>query len=163
MSEEKKGMFIYSVRSSTLKFFALISASLILLVSIFAFGGARAVEASLGVDVRLDGIKTNEDRLEFINKFGIEVVGEPKESESFAVPERFDRIMSLYNEIQKQQGLDLTKYKNKKVTRYTYSVGNYEGYEGEVNVNLIVYRNTVIGCDVSSVDPMGFVKPLIKL
>lgn len=156
-------MFIYSVRSSTIKFFALISAALILLISIFAFGGGRAVEASVGVDIRLDGMKTNEDRLEFISKFGVEVAGEPKESESFAVPEKFDRVVSLYNEIQKQQGLDLTKYKNKKVTRYTYSVNNYEGYEGEVNVNLIIYRNTVIGCDISSADPMGFVKPLIKL
>lgn len=156
-------MFIYSVRSSTVKFFALISASLILLVSIFAFGGARAVQASVGVDIRLDGMKTNEDRLEFINSFGIEVAGEPKESERFAVPDNFDRVLSAYNEIQKQQGLDLTKYKNKKVTRYTYSVSEYEGYDGEVNVNLIIYRNTVIGCDVSSVDPMGFVKPLIKL
>ena len=66
------------------------------------------------------------------------------------------------NEIQKLQGLDLTKYKNKKVTRYTYTANDYEGYDGEVNVNLIVYRNTVIGCDVSSVDPTGFVKPLIE-
>jgi len=156
-------MFIYSVRSSTVKFFALISAALILLVSIFAFGGAHAVQASVGVDIRLDGIKTNEDRLEFINRFGVEVAGEAKESEKFSVPENFDRVLSAYNEIQKQQGLDLTKYKNKNVTRYTYSAAGYEGYEGEVNVNLIIYRNTVIGCDVSSVDPKGFVKPLIKL
>lgn len=156
-------MFIYSVRSSTVKFFVLIAATLAVLAGVLVFGSGAAVAASVGADIKLGGMKTNEDRLEFINQFGINVVGEAKESESFAVPETFDRILSAYNEIQKQQGLDLTKYKNKKVTRYTYTVNDYEGYDGEVNVNLIVYRDTVIGCDVSSVRPDGFIKPLIKL
>jgi len=156
-------MFIYSVKGSTVKFFALIIATIALLGAILFFGNTNAVAASVGVDISLGGMKTNEDRLEFISQFGISVAGEAKESESFAVPEKFDRVLSEYNEIQKQQGLDLTKYKNKKVTRYTYSVGDYEGYDGEVNVNLIIYRDTVIGCDISSAEPSGFVKPLIKL
>ena len=156
-------MFIYSVRSSTIKFFLLIAVTLVVLGVILFMGNAGVVTASAGADVSLSGIKTNEDRLEFISQFGIEVAGEPKESEKFAVPARFDRVLSEYNEIQKAQGFDLTKYKNKKVTRYTYSVSDYEGYDGEVNVNLIVYRNTVIGCDISSVDPGGFIKPLIEL
>ena len=156
-------MFIYSVRSSTIKFFLLVVAALALLAGILLFSNTNAVAASVGADIKLGGIKTNEDRLEFISQFDINVVGEAKESESFAVPENFDRVLAQYNEIQKRQGLDLTKYKNKKVTRYTYSVNDYEGYDGEVNVNLIVYRNTVIGCDVSSAEPSGFVKPLINL
>ena len=156
-------MFIYSVRGSTVKFFLLIAVTLVVLCAILFFGSTGAVAASVGADIKLSGIKTNDDRLEFISQFGLSVAGEAKESESFAVPERFDRALMQYNEIQKQQGLDLSKYKNKKVTRYTYSVGDYEGYEGEVNVNLVIYRNTVIGCDISSVDPSGFVKPLIKL
>jgi hypothetical protein len=156
-------MFIYSVRGSTVKFFLLIAVTLVVLCAVLFFGSAGAVAASVGADVKLSGIKTNEDRLEFISQFGLSVSGEAKESESFAVPERLDRVLSEYNEIQKQQGFDLTKYKNKKVTRYTYSVGDYEGYDGEVNVNLIIYRNTVIACDVSSADPTGFVRPLIKL
>lgn len=156
-------MFIYSVRGSTIKFFLLIAVTLVVLCAIIIFGSTGAVAASVGADIKLSGIKTNEDRLAFISQFGLSVSGEAKESESFAVPERLDRVLGEYNEIQKQQGLDLTKYKNKKVTRYTYSVGDYEGYDGEVNVNLIIYRNTVIACDVSSVDPSGFVRPLIKL
>ena len=156
-------MFIYSVRGSTIKFFLLIAVTLVVLCAIIIFGSTGAVAASVGADIKLSGIKTNEDRLAFISQFGLSVSGEAKESESFAVPERLDRVLGEYNEIQKQQGLDLTKYKNKKVTRYTYSVGDYEGYDGEVNVNLIIYRNTVIACDVSSADPSGFVRPLIKL
>ena len=67
-----------------------------------------------------------------------------------------------YNEIQKDQGLDLSKYAKKKVTRYTYTLKDYNEYDGEVYVNLLVYRGRVIGCDVSSADPEGFVEPLIK-
>ncbi len=156
-------MFIYSVRSSTIKFFVLIVATLAVLAGILLFGSGNAVAASVGADIKLGGMKTNEDRLEFISQFGINVAGEPKESEEFAIPEKFDRVLSEYNEMQKLQGLDLTKYKNKKVTRYTYAVNDYEGYDGAVNVNLIVYRNTVIGCDISSVEPTGFVKPLFKI
>ena len=79
-------MFIYSVRGSTVKFFALIVASLLVLTGIFVFGGGNAVAASVGADIKLGGMETNEDRLEFISQFGINVVGEAKESESFAVP-----------------------------------------------------------------------------
>jgi len=60
-------------------------------------------------------------------------------------------------------GLDLSKYAKKKVTRYTYEIDGYEDYDGAVMVNLLVYRNRIIGCDVSSADPEGFVKELIKL
>ena len=155
-------MFICSVRSSTVKFFAIIVLAIAILGACLLFGTGAEVTAAI-LDVRLDGMKTNEDRLEFISQFGIEVAGEARESEKFAIPENFDRVLSAYNEIQKEQGFDLTKYKNKKVTRYTYSVKGYEGYEGDVNVNLIIYRDTVIGCDISSVDPNGFVKPLIKI
>lgn len=155
-------MFICSVRGSTVKFFAVIAITLLLLAGVLLFGGFGTVAASANSDVKLGGIKTNEDRIAFIGQFGISVKSEPKESESFSVPENFDRVISGYNEIQKSQGLDISKYKNKKVTRYTYEAESYGDYEGTVYVNLIIYRNTVIACDVSSADPNGFVEPLIK-
>ena len=112
-------MFIYSVRASTLRFFAVIILTIAMLLGIvlFARNEATAYTAATGVD--FSGIKTNEDRLAFISKFVSGVSGEPCETISFSVPENFDRIMLAYNEIQKSQGLDITKYKNKKVTRYT--------------------------------------------
>lgn len=155
-------MFIYSVRGSTVKFFAVIALTLALLAGVLLFGGFGSVAASVNSDVKLGGIRTNEDRIAFISQFGIKVKEEPKESDSFSVPENFDRVISGYNEIQKSQGLDISKYKNKKVTRYTYEAEGYSDYSGTVYVNLIIYRNTVIACDVSSADPSGFVEPLIK-
>lgn len=156
-------MFVYSVRASTIKFFSVIVLTLLVLVGILALGSSAedsVYTASSNID--FSGVKTNDERVGFISQFGITVKPEPVEEEEFRVPENFDRVISGYNEIQKRQGLDITKYKNKKVVRYTY-----EGERGEnrdaVYVNLVIYKGTVIACDVSSTSPEGFVEPLVRL
>lgn len=156
-------MFVYSVRASTVKFFAVIVLTIAVLITAIAVGNSAALTTSAEGGVKFGGIKTNEDRLAFISQFGINVAGEPKESVTFSVPENFDAVIAGYNELQKAQGLDISKYKNKKVTRYTYEVTSYDGYDGAVNVNLIIYKNTVVACDISSADPKGFIEPLVKL
>ena len=156
-------MFIYSFRASTLKFFGVIALTLAILVTAIAVGQSGVLAASADVKINFSGIETNEERLEFIKQFGVMVSGEAKESVSFTVPENFDTVIAGYNELQRSQGLDITKYKNKKVTRYTYEASGYGDYDGEVLVNLIIYKNTVVACDVSSADPTGFVDPLVKL
>lgn len=155
-------MFVCSIRASTVKFFAIVLLTLTVLIGALAVGNA-VVEASAGVGIDFGGIKNNEDRINFISQFGIKITGEPSESVSFTVPENFDRVISGYNELQKSQGLDISKYKNKKVTRYTYQTDSYKDYEGTVNINLIIYRNTVVACDVSSAEPGKFIAPLVKL
>lgn len=155
-------MFVYSFRASSLKFFGVIALTLIVLISAIAIGQAGALPASAAGEIDFGGISTNDDRIEFISQFGIEVSGEPSESVTFSVPEDFDTVISGYNEIQKRQGLDISKYKNKKVTRYTYEIDGYGDYDGPVYVNLIVYKSAVVACDVSSADPNGFVEPLVK-
>ena len=156
-------MFVYSFRASSLKFFAVIVLTVAVLITAIAVGQAGAVTANASAEINFGGIKTNEDRIAFISQFGIDVSGEADEEVTFSVPEKFDTVIEGYNQIQKAQGLDISKYKNKKVTRYTYEIDNYGDYKGTVCVNLIVYRNTVVACDVSSLDPSGFVEPLVKL
>ena len=119
------------------------------------------MSAASGVD--FGGVKTNEDRIAFISQFGIEVSGDPKEEITFRIPDKLEGVLAGYNELQKMQGLDLSKYKNKKVTRYTYEIDGYGDYTGPVCVNLIVFRNRIIACDVSSADPSGFIEPLVKM
>ena len=156
-------MFIYSFRASTLKFFGVIALTLVILVTAIAVGKSGVVAASADAKINFGGIETNEERIAFIKQFGVDVSGEAKESVTFTVPENFDSVISGYNELQRSQGLDITKYKNKKVTRYTYETEKYGDYDGAVYVNLIIYKNTVVACDVSSADPTGFVEPLVKL
>ena len=162
--KKEEAMFIYSVRASTIKFFSVIVLTLLVLVGILVIGGqgADTVYAVSG-NIDFSGVKTNEDRIAFISQFGIKVKSEPAEEVEFRVPENFDRVIMGYNEIQKRQGLDISKYKNKKVVRYTYEAENYNGKDGGVFVNLVVYKGTVIACDVSSSSPDGFIEPLVKL
>ena len=153
-------MFIYSLRASTLKFFAVICVALVTLIALIAFVPAYGEDGKTvasEVEYDYDGIKTGEDRIEFLRQFGWEVKSEPVEVVEVTIPAEFDKIFTGYNEIQKRQGLDLSEYRKKKVTRYTYEVTNYQGAEGVVYANILVYRNRVIGGDICSADVSGFI------
>lgn len=159
-------MFIYSMRASSVKFFSVIALTLAVLVGLLVFGrGDGGTVYASSADVDFSGIKTEEDRVRFISQFDVKVKGEPVETEEFRVPENFDRVIAGYNEIQKKQGLNIEKYKNKKVTRYTYEIEGYEhdGKKADAVVNLVIYKGTVVACDISSASPDGFVLPLVKL
>ena len=156
-------MFVYSLRASTLKFFAVVCVALTALVTMITFipgydgGGLGYISAGSEKEIKYDKIKTNEDRVNFLSQFGWQVKSEPVESADITLPSEFDKIFTGYNEIQKRQGLDLSKYKNKTVTRYTYEITNYEGEDGRVFANVIVYRGKVIGGDVCSADVNKFI------
>ena len=100
--------------------------------------------------------ETNEERLEFISRFGWEVEQEPTEILEVLIPQEFDQVYTDYNILQQKQGYDLSKYQGKRCKRYTYEVTNYSGEEGEVYLNLLVYKNKVIGGDVCSAQIDGF-------
>lgn len=155
-------MFVYSLRASTVKFFGVTVLSVAALVTLLIFIPTAETAVSGGVvdvseTVRFDKIKTAEDRISFLRQFGIEVDPEPVEEAEVTIPAEFDKVYTSYNELQKRQGFDLTRYQKKDAMRYTYRVTNYEGYDGEVLVSMIVYKKTVIGGDVCSAEHDGFI------
>lgn len=155
-------MFIYTIRASTIKFFGCIILCIAVLVLLLTLGQAETVYASaVGREINYGGMKTNEDRIAFIEGFGIKVKPEPITEETFTMPEDFDRVILGYNQIQRTQGLDLTKYSRKRVTHYAYEVTNYDS-DGTVFVNLLVYRGRIIGADISSMADGGFVSSLTE-
>lgn len=154
-------MFIYSVRAATVKFFLLIGATLAILLIILGVGDGGAVYAAAdGTEVNYGGITTNEERVRFIESLGVMVKDEAATDETFCAPDSFDRIILGYNEVQKSQGLDLTKYRGKRITHYAYEVENFD-YNGTVYANLYIYKGRVVGCDISSLDGEGFISPLV--
>lgn len=156
-------MFIYSIRASTLKFIAL-TLFLAVVIGVVAITAETesVLAVSLATEIDYSGVKTKDQRIAFMKNFGIEVDSGSEEEESFRMPDNFDRVILGYNQLQLKQGLDLSKYKNKKVTRYTYKLTNYKG-EGEVYANLFVYRSKIVACDISSANPEGFVIPLTQV
>lgn len=153
-------MFYVSVKSSSLKTVALIAA-----VAIFAtIGGVYAVKKSKSAPVAsMNGIVykagTAEERLSFLSQFGWEVEEEPAEVKEVIIPEEFDDVYNQYNVIQKEQKLDLEKYKGARVKCWSYNVKNYPGYEnsdGVIRANMLVLDGVVIGGDISSTELSGF-------
>ena len=152
-------MFIRTVRAWRLKLFLMLALSAALVTALILcipVQAVTAVSASDGSKV-YTGVKDNEDRVEFLRRFGWEVEGEPSETVNVTVPEVFDEIFEGYNKLQNEQGLDLSRYRRKTVTRYTYTVTNYPHYDGVVYATLLVYRGRVIGGDVCSAEADGFI------
>lgn len=151
-------MFIYTIKASSLKFFLVLILSVAALVTLISVipeydsaGDAAVVAINYGK------VKTNGDRVGFISTFGYAVNPEGYETETVKIPETFDAAYVEYNEIQRSQGLNLKSYRGKTVTRYSYYVSNYEGYNGKVIITLLVYKNRIIGGDVTGMDGEGFV------
>ena len=156
-------MFIYSMRANTLKLIAVICVALTVLITLivfvptYAIPSQNATDADAAVSYSYDKIKTEADVIGFLGQFGWQVDATPIEVKTVTVPSEFDKVYSAYNELQRSQGLNLTKYRGKDVERYTFSVTNYEGADGPVYANVLVYRNRVIGGDICSADVTGFV------
>lgn len=167
-------MFIYSFKASSIKFFGVICVALAALITLIAFvpayaggesskpsGGvavdAPEAESGVTVSIRYDKVKSADDAAKFLSQFGWVVDAGSAETREVTIPREFDKVFAGYNELQKSQGLDLSKYKKKTVTRYTFVITDYEGYEGTVYANVLVYRNRVIGGDICSADVNGFI------
>ncbi|MDR2933262.1 MAG: DUF4830 domain-containing protein [Oscillospiraceae bacterium] len=127
-----------------------------------AFGGTVEVDSTTPVsekNVKVQKVtgKTNEDRLDFIKSFGWEIEEEPSEIMEVIIPAEFDDVYDNYNAIQKKQGMDLKSLAGKRCKRYSYVVTNYPGTDQAVRVNLLVYKNKIVGGDVCSLDANGFI------
>ena len=158
-------MFIFSVKASTIKVIALTLASLTALVVLITLIPQFTPTAAnlMYTDVasyNFTKVRTNEERIEFLSQFGWVVEASPIETKEVTIPSEFDKVFVGYNDIQKQQGLDLSKYKTKEVTRYTYKVTNYPDSNETVLANILVYRGRVIGGDICSANADGFVLSL---
>lgn len=151
-------MFVYSLRASTLRFFGVIAVSLAVLIALIALVPTYAAEGSQPTaSYSYEKVRSEDDAEKFLAQFGWIVDATPIEVTEVTMPDEFDKIFAAYNEIQKEQGLDLAKYKRKKLTRYTFEITNYEGYDEKVLANVLVYRGKVVGGDVCSADVEGFV------
>ncbi len=156
-------MFIYTVKSSTLKLFSCILAAILVTLALVLFIPSKEAVTvfATGKTVYTD-VKDNEARIEFLKQFGWTVEQNPITEATVTIPETFDEVFTGYNELQKKQGLDLSKYKRKEVTRYTYLITGYPEYDGKVFANLIVYKDKVIGGDICTESANGFIHGFSK-
>jgi hypothetical protein len=98
------------------------------------------------------GIKNNEARVAWLKELGWQVEDSPALIEELLIPDTFDESYTDYLALQSGQGFDLAQYCGKRVKRYTYTVLNYEGFDGGMQAALLVYRNKIIGGQLQAAD-----------
>lgn len=101
------------------------------------------------------GVSDNDSRVEFLKSFGWEVDTTPVESSQVKIPKETSEVFERYNALQQSQGYDLTKYAGKTVMRYVYQITNYPDATEPVYATLLVYKNEIIGGDITDTAAKG--------
>ncbi len=102
-------------------------------------------------------VSGNDARVEFLKGFGWDVAASPKESGQVKIPQSGSDVFDRYNALQKSQGYDLSQYAGKTVMRYVYQVKNYPGAADPVYATVLVYKNQIIGGDITDTAAKGAV------
>ncbi len=131
----------------------LLSLAAVLLALILIFGGRSEDTAATSA-----GVSANDDRVKFLESFGWQVTPTPREASQVRIPEESGEMFRRYNALQKGQGYDLSKYSGKKVMRYVYEITNFPGAQEPVYATVLVYKNKVIGGDVTDTAAHGKIR-----
>lgn len=124
------------------------------------FGHALSREASAPASPNPKGVRSNQDRIDYLSAYGWQVSPDPVATQELLIPKEMDDSYTEYLALQTGQGFDLQKYAGKRVKRYTYEVLNYPTGEAGVQVNLLICKNTVVGGEVLSPQLDGFLHGL---
>ena len=100
----------------------------------------------------------NDARVQFLKNFGWEVSASPTESAQVKIPETQSPVYERYNALQKSQGYDLSKLAGKTVMRYVYKINNYPGATDPVYATLLVYKDQIIGGDITDTSARGAIQ-----
>lgn len=103
-------------------------------------------------------------RQEFLAEMGWEVPDNFENAKTVVIPEEWDEVYEKYNELQKQQGFDLSGYKGRRTDIYTYVIKNYPDHENENGIicSLMICDGVLIGGDVCSTALDGFMQGLMR-
>lgn len=130
---------------------ALILALIVFLVSRGGSGGATVYNGN---------IRTNEDRIAYLASLGWECDPECVAEKTIVIPREFNDVYASYNQLQLDQGFDLSGYCGMEVTLYAYRVLNYTEDSGTVFAQIIVCGSEIIGGDIHSAASDGFMIPI---
>ena len=148
-------MLVMTAKVDKKKIAMILAAAAVLIVGAFLlFGGEDAAPTAA------PNVSNNDARVAFLKDFGWDVTTSPAESSQVRVPEKGSEVFDRYNALQKSQGYDLTPYAGKTVMRYVYEINNYPNAEQPVYATLLVYKNQIIGGDVTNTAAKGAVQGL---
>lgn len=147
-------MMVMTTKVDMKKIAIVLAVAAVLIVTLIMLLGGRDEPAS----ATAAGVSNNDARVKFLTDFGWEVTNSPTESSQVKIPTESTEVFDRYNALQKSQGYDLSQYAGKTVMRYVYKVTNYPGATEPVYATLLVYKNQVIGGDITDTAAKGVVR-----
>ena len=153
-------MFIFTAKLHRGRVAAVAAAAVVVCGVLIGTWNTLGRGAALPAAASPKGVKSNEDRVAYLESYGWQVNPQALSVEELILPEEFDETYTQYLELQAGQGFDLEAYRGKRVKRYTYEITNYPTGEQGIQAGLLLYKNTVIGGDVLSNQLGGFIHGL---
>ena len=145
-------MLVMTAKVDKKKIAIILAAAVLLIAGILMLaGGGRSQSTAAAVG-------SNDARVAFLKNFGWEVAASPTESSQVKIPSEPSEVFDRYNALQKSQGYDLSAFAGKTVMRYVYRINNYPGATEPVYATLLVYKNQIIGGDVTDTAARGVVR-----
>lgn len=123
-----------------------------LVVVLVRWGSTQAVSG-----IPSPAAATDEQRRGYLASFGWTLADDPVEIRQVTIPDVFNDVYTQYNDMQKAQGMDLTRYRGKTAKRWTYEITNYPDAGGRrVYADLLIYDGRIIGGSIGTREADGF-------
>ena len=129
-----------------------VAAAILAILLLFGGGGGEDAQSTAGK------LSDNDERVKFLTDLGWQVTTSPMETGQVRIPKTDDAVFSRYNALQKSQGYDLSAYAGKTVMRYVYKINNFPGAEEPVYATILMYKNQIIGGDITDTSARGVVQ-----
>lgn len=153
-------MMIMTTKVNIKKVLIVLGAIAALLIGIITLFGSE--DTTVTSATTSPAVSNNDSRVSFLKDFGWDVTTSPVESSQVRVPSETSEVFDRYNQLQQSQGYDLNHYAGKKVMRYVYKVTNYPGATDPVYATVLVYKNQIIGGDVTNTASGGKIQSFKK-
>ena len=134
--------------------FAVIMAALVL-IGIVLLAGAHSRTKKPETPRQVLTVRSERDRVDYLAQYGWEVESPAVSQDTVVIPRTFSETFERYNELQKEQGFDLSDFCGLEAELYTYRVTNAPE-SGDVLAQLYVRNGSVIAGDVHSTRLDGF-------
>ena len=155
-------MMVMTAKVNMKKVLALLAAlAAVIIGAVLLLGGGGEAQTT-----GAPAVSDNDGRIKFLESFGWEAAVSPVESGKVRIPAENSEVFDRYAAFQKEQGFDLAPYAGKTVMRYVYRINNYPNATDPVYATLLVYKNQIIGGDITDTSPngkvQGFAMPELK-
>ena len=156
-------MFVVSMKTTRGRVWTVTAVVALLIATTLVLSGMQgAVPTAATVADDAATVADDAARRAFLTALGYEVDAAEAQVQEIAVPVEADENFTAYNAIQQTAGYDLSAYRGKRVKCWQYGIENYPGKEN-VQANLYVYKDKVIGGDITSTADGGFCHGLTPL